>query len=140
MLFIGPTPLSGIGQHCKKYATLFPGSKYIELGKVGEELPDKCEEIFAFIIPFPGVTEFCKKIKTIANRITVMTVCETETVHPDYGLICKEFQRIAVPSAFCQTILSRQFPQNDFFVIHAHIPETKRPYTFYHIGNVFDGR
>ena len=31
MLFIGPTLLSGIGQHCKKYMSLFPGSQYIEL-------------------------------------------------------------------------------------------------------------
>lgn len=140
MLFIGPTPLSGIGQHCMKYTKLFPGSKYLELNKVGEDLPEKCDEIFAFLIPFPGVTEFCRKMKTIANKITVMTVCETETVHPDYGLIFEEFKKIAVPSVFCKNILSRQFPHNEFFVIHAHIPEKKRPYTFYHIGNVFDGR
>lgn len=28
MIFIGPTLLSGIGQHTKKYMDLFPDSKY----------------------------------------------------------------------------------------------------------------
>jgi glycosyltransferase involved in cell wall biosynthesis len=70
-----------------------------------------------------------------------MTVCETETVHEDYGLIMKEFKRVAVPSEFCKKVLSRQFPDNDFYVIHAHIPQPKeKPYTFYHIGNVMDPR
>ena len=38
--------------------------------------------------------------------------------------------------------LSRQFPENEFYVIHAHIPHTERrkPYTFYHIGNIMDPR
>jgi len=70
-----------------------------------------------------------------------MTVCETETVHEDYGLIMKEFKRVAVPSEFCKRVLSRQFPDNEFYVIHAHIPQPKeKPYTFYHIGNIMDPR
>jgi glycosyltransferase involved in cell wall biosynthesis len=70
-----------------------------------------------------------------------MTVCETETVHEDYGMIMKEFKDVAVPSKFCKRVLSRQFPDNNFYVVHAHIPKPrKKPYTFYFIGNVLDQR
>jgi glycosyltransferase involved in cell wall biosynthesis len=70
-----------------------------------------------------------------------MTVCETETVHEDYGLIMKEFKRVAVPSEFCKKVFSRQFPDNEFYVIHAHIPiPHEKPYIFYHIGNIMDPR
>ena len=42
---------------------------------------------------------------------------------------------------FCKRVLSKQFPDNDFYIIHAHIPSPKeRPYTFYHIGNITDPR
>jgi len=38
-------------------------------------------------------------------------------------------------------VLSRQFPENEFYVIHAHIPTPKeKPYVFYHIGNIMDPR
>lgn len=67
-----------------------------------------------------------------------MTVCETETVHEDYGKLFEHFDRIAVPSEFCKRVLSKQFPSKEFFVIHAYIPQT--PYTFYHIGNILDPR
>ena len=46
MLFIGPTPLSGIGQHCKKYMNVFPGSKYIE---IQNDIPN-CENAFIFAL------------------------------------------------------------------------------------------
>jgi glycosyltransferase involved in cell wall biosynthesis len=53
----------------------------------------------------------------------------------------KEFKRVAVPSEFCKKVFSRQFPENTFYVIHAHIPQPKeKPYTFYHIGNILDPR
>jgi glycosyltransferase involved in cell wall biosynthesis len=68
-----------------------------------------------------------------------MTICETETVHEDYGKLFKLFDRIAVPSEFCQRVFKKQFPDTDFFIIHAHVPDN-RPYTFYHIGNVLDPR
>ena len=68
-----------------------------------------------------------------------MTVCETETVHEDYGKLFKFFDKIAVPSEFCRKVFKRQFPDTEFYVIHAHIPD-KRPYVFYHIGNVYDPR
>ena len=53
----------------------------------------------------------------------------------------KEFKRVAVPSEFCKRVLSKQFPENEFYVIHAHIPPPpEKPYTFYHIGNIMDPR
>jgi len=68
-----------------------------------------------------------------------MTVCETETVHEDYGKLFDLFDKILVPSEYCKNIFKRQFPDKHFVVLHAHIPD-KRPYTFYHIGNVYDPR
>jgi len=68
-----------------------------------------------------------------------MTICETETVHEDYGKLFKLFDRIAVPSEFCRKVFKKQFPDTDFYIVHAHVPD-HRPYTFYHIGNVTDPR
>ena len=69
-----------------------------------------------------------------------MTVCETETVHEDYGKLFDLFDRIAVPSEFCRKVFKKQFPDKDFFhYTRTRIPD-KRPYTFYHIGNVHDPR
>jgi glycosyltransferase involved in cell wall biosynthesis len=68
-----------------------------------------------------------------------MTVCETETVHEDYGKLFELFDRIAVPSEFCKKVFSRQFPNTEFYVVRAHIPH-KDKYTFYHIGNIMDQR
>jgi hypothetical protein len=48
------------------------------------------------------------------------------------------FDRMAVPSEFCKNILTRQFPEKEFYVIHAYIPPA--PYIFYHIGNILDPR
>jgi len=75
------------------------------------------------------------------KNLALMTVCETETVHEDYGLIMKQSKKIMVPSEFCKRVFSKQFPDNEFHIIHAHIPiPSKRPYTFYHIGNIMDDR
>jgi len=85
--------------------------------------------------------EYITYAKRRVKNLACMTVCETETVHEDYGLIMKEFKRVAVPSEFCKRVLSRQFPENEFYVIHAHIPTPKeKPYIFYHIGNIMDPR
>jgi len=137
MIFIGPTLLSGIGQHANKYCELFPDAEYYVFG---QELPI-CDHAFVFAIPTPGILEQIEYIKSKARKVSCMTVCETETVHEDYGLICKEFDTILVPSMFCQRVLSRQFPNTTFKVVHAHITDAiENPYTFYHIGNVMDDR
>lgn len=138
MIVIGPSLLTGIGNHAKKYTKLFlPDSKYFE---IGSKLPET-KHALIFILPVQDHLEYVKYVRTQVKNLACMTVCETETVHEDYGLIMKEFKRVAVPSEFCKKVLSRQFPDNDFYVIHAHIPQpTEKPYTFYHIGNVMDPR
>jgi len=135
MLFIGPNLLSGIGQHCKKYMNLFPRSKFIE---IQNDIPE-CEKAFIFALPVQDWLDKIPEIKRKIKHVTCMTVCETETVHEDYGKLFKFFDKIAVPSEFCRKVFKRQFPDTEFYVIHAHIPD-KRPYTFYHIGNVYDPR
>ena len=138
MIVIGPKLLTGIGQHAQKYTKLFlPDSSYHELGS---ELPES-EHGLVFTIPIKQHIEYITYAKTRVKNLACMTVCETETVHEDYGLIMKEFKRVAVPSEFCKRVLSKQFPDNEFYIIHAHIPTPKeKPYTFYHIGNIMDPR
>lgn len=138
MIIIGPHLRTGIGQHAKKYVNLFlPNGRYYEFG---QELPESDHGLI-FVIPVANQMEYVKYAKTRVKNLACMTVCETETVHEDYGRIMNEFKRVAVPSEFCKRVLSRQFPDNEFYVIHAHIPEPpEKPYTFYHIGNVMDQR
>ena len=138
MIIIGPHLKTGIGQHANKYVKLFlPDCKYFE---IGQQIPEYDNGLI-FVIPTKNQLEYVKYVKTRVKNLACMTVCETETVHEDYGLIMKEFKRVAVPSEFCKRVLSKQFPMNEFYVIHAHIPSPpEKPYTFYHIGNVMDPR
>ena len=138
MIVIGPALNTGIGQHAKKYTKLFGiESAYYVIGK---ELP-QCDNGLIFMLPIHEHIEYLKHAKRRIKNLACMTVCETETVHEDYGLIMKEFKRVAVPSEFCKKVLSRQFPDNEFYIIHAHIPQPReKPYTFYHIGNIMDPR
>lgn len=137
MIIIGPHLLTGMGQHAIKYVDLFPGTKYHEMH---HEIPESKNGL-VFMLPVKHHLERIPYIRSKVKNLACMTVCETETVHEDYGLIMKEFKKVAVPSEFCKRVLSRQFPENEFYVIHAHIPEPKpKPYTFYHIGNILDPR
>ena len=138
MIIIGPALNTGIGHHAKKYIDLFrPDSSYRVFGS---KLPED-DHGLVFMLPLRDHLEYVKYAKTRVKNLACMTVCETETVHEDYGLIMKEFKRVAVPSEFCNRVLSRQFPDNEFYVIHAHIPQPReKPYTFYHIGNIMDPR
>jgi len=135
MLFIGPTLLSGIGQLTHKYLDLFPDSKYLE---IQEEIPE-CDRAFIFALPVQYWLDKIPEIKRKIKHVTCMTICETETVHEDYGKLFDLFDRIAVPSEFCRKVFKKQFPDKEFFVVHAHVPP-KKIYTFYHIGNVYDPR
>jgi glycosyltransferase involved in cell wall biosynthesis len=138
MIIIGPKLLTGIGQHANKYVKLFlPDCGY---HLIGSELPES-EHGLVFTLPIKDHLDYITYAKTRVKNLACMTVCETETVHEDYGLIMKEFKRVAVPSEFCKRVLSKQFPDNEFYVIHAHIPPPpEKPYTFYHIGNIMDPR
>ncbi len=135
MLVIGPSLLSGIGQCTKKYTELFPDWKYME---ISEDIPE-CERAFIFALPidywFNKIPELKKKIK----HLHCMTICETETVHEDYGKLFKFFDRIAVASEFCKKVFSRQFPDTEFYILRSHVPHDDI-YTFYHIGNIVDQR
>src|SRR5210317_587251 len=138
MIVIGPSLLSGIGNMGKKYTRLFlPDSKYCVFG---DKLPES-EHGLIYMLPIDEHLEYLKYVRTRVKNLACMTICETETVHEDYGLIMKEFKKVAVPSEFCKRVFSRQFPENEFYVIHAHVPQPKeKPYTFYHIGNIMDPR
>jgi len=137
MIVIGPGLHTGIGHHAEKYTKLFPENVYHVLGT---EIPES-EHGLVFILPLKEHIEYLKYVRTRVKHVACMTVCETETVHEDYSLIMKEFKRVAVPSEFCKRVFSKQFPDNDFYIIHAHIPQPReKPYTFYHIGNIMDPR
>lgn len=136
MIIIGPQLNSGIGQHAYKYTKVFDDASY---HFIGSQLP-KGENGLLFLLPIKSHVEYLHYARTRVKNLAVMTVCETETVHEDYGLIMNESKRIAVPSEFCKRVLSRQFPNNEFYIIHAHIPPSSKPYTFYHIGNIIDDR
>jgi len=137
MIIIGPNLNTGIGNMAKKYVHLFPECKYYF---IGDTLPDT-EHALIFLLPIQTHIDYIEYVQTRVKNLACMTICETETVHENYSLIMNRFKRVAVPSEFCKRVLSRQFPDNDFYIIHAHIPTPpEKPYTFYHIGNVMDNR
>jgi glycosyltransferase involved in cell wall biosynthesis len=105
---------------------------------VGEKIPES-EHGLLFTIPLKETMDHIPYIKSRVKNLACMTVCETTEVHQDYGLLFEHFDRIAVPSEFCHEVFSRQFPNKEFYIIHAHIPEPE-VYTFYHIGNILDDR
>ena len=138
MIIIGPHLNTGIGNHAQKYTRLFQSDTSYHV--FGSKIPEH-EHGLIFMLPIGSHLEYLKYVRTRIKNLTCMTICETETVHEDYGMIMKEFKRVAVPSEFCKRVFSRQFPDNEFYVIHAHVPTPKeRPYTFYHIGNIMDPR
>ena len=136
MIIVGPHLNSGIGQHAFKYTKLFDSASYYFIGC---EIPESDDGLI-FLLPLKPHIEYLKYARTRVKNLAIMTVCETETVHEDYGMIMKEAKRVAVPSEFCKRVLSRQFPDNEFYIVHAHIPPPSKPYTFYHIGNIVDDR
>jgi len=146
VVFIGPTLLSGIGQFLNKYCELLNGD-YVQLGQ--DFLPN--QDIFLFALPIGPWLEAIPHIKKKSRKVVCMTICETETVHPDYGKLLGLFDEILTPSVFCQRVFQRQFPGTRCRVILAHVPLVPPPkepvfgvpsdhYVFYHIGNVIDQR
>ncbi len=133
-LFVGPTPLSGIGQTMLKYSRM-KNTDYIQFG---QPKPDKeYTDIFMFILPLQQYVDYAK---TFTERVHVMTICETDPVHEDYKRIFDNFENVFTPSIFCKNIFDKQFNTNVKFlplwtdVIHS------TPYTFYTIGNIIDPR
>lgn len=142
-LFIGPTLLAGIGQVTKKYADLV-GAEYKEI--MSEPDKQKYDYGFAFLIPVPHFLEAADRHLAQCRKTFVMTVCETETVHPAYGELVRRYKTLYVPSEFCREVLSRQFPKGTWKLLR-HVatgsplppPKTEK-YTFYTIGNMADPR
>jgi glycosyltransferase involved in cell wall biosynthesis len=137
MIFIGPRLPGGIAQWSLNYTKLFPDVKHYTFI---DEIPE-CEHAFVFALPVDVFFNRYEYIKSRIKNITCMTICETETVHEDFGLLMKEFKKIVVPSEFCKEVFSKQFPDNEFYVIHTYVPPPPpRPYIFYTIGNMTDKR
>ena len=146
MIFIGPTLLSGIGQVVNKYCELMGGT-YIQFG---QDFPAN-QNVFMFALPIGPWLEAIPLIKKRSRKVLCMTVCETETVHPDYGKLFELFETILTPSVFCQKVFQRQFPGTTFEVLRHYVPLTlpsqknvfglpQDHYIFYHVGNVIDPR
>jgi glycosyltransferase involved in cell wall biosynthesis len=146
-LFIGPTLLAGIGQVTNRYAQL-KGGEYVEFGKT--PVRDKYDVGFAFVLPVP---QHLAAVDALMHRCTkklYMTICETETVHPIYGILVERYKRLYVSSEFCRTVFARQFPTGDWRVLRLwqtvytgpvkSIVPSSGAYTFYTIGNIVDPR
>lgn len=142
-LFIGPTLLAGIGQVTKRYADLVQGD-YTEI--MAQPNGRKYDYGFAFLIPIPAFLDAADKHLAQCRKTFVMTVCETETVHPAYGELVRRYKTLYVPSEFCRTVLSRQFPKANWLLLRhtatgSPVPPPKiEKYTFYTIGNMADPR
>ena len=147
-LFIGPTPLAGIGQVTMQYARLVDG-EYCELGQT----PTKkhYDHGFAFVLPIVERLDLLDMYRPLCTTWTYMTVCETEPVNPAYGLLAR-YGTIHCPSEFARSTLERQFPHVTWKLLRHYASErphkcpvdpdhgTPPPYTFYTIGNVVDPR
>ncbi|MDA9847162.1 glycosyltransferase [Flavobacteriaceae bacterium] len=151
MILIGPTPLAGIGQVMIKYTKLL-NSKYYVLGQ--DPIPSG-EDVFLFALPVESWFQTIPQIQSVSKSVHCMSICETETVHEDYGKLFKLFNnQILVPSEFCKKIFERQFPDNQYEIIRCYteikkIKKNKQflnfnfpnnKYIFYHIGNIIDPR
>jgi glycosyltransferase involved in cell wall biosynthesis len=143
-LFVGPRLLAGIGQVTKRYATL-TGGDFVEMGQ--RPPASEYDTGFAFVLPFEQQLDLVDEYKKFCKKFIYMTICETETVHPLYGMLVNRYKTLYVASEFCQKVFQRQFPDGDWRILHLHAPpvpeRTPAPtasYTFYTIGNVNDPR
>ena len=149
MLLIGPSMLSGIGQHLFKYSHVLKHARYIQIG--AKEIPED-DVALIFALPIKEWFDIIPEIKRKCKKVICMTTCETETVHEAYGELFKHFDKVAVSSRYCKKVFSRQFPHTEFIIVRAHVPVKaitsvtntfgipSGKYIFYHIGNVLDQR
>lgn len=148
MIFILNTPYSGIGQVTLKYAKMF--DSHIIISHYDDvSLYD--DTFFIFALPVDFDLNKIDELKKANKKFICMTVCETLEVSPDYGKLFEKMKTFAVPSEFCKKVFEKQFPQNEFKVIHHHadIPKELSPnelmfdqskYIFYTICNALDQR
>jgi glycosyltransferase involved in cell wall biosynthesis len=144
-LFVGPTPLAGIGQVVIKYADMTRGD-WIQFGNT---TTNRYDDIFVFLLPIETNIKLVKNYyEGLGKNLYIMTICETKPVHPDYSKIFSTFPNAThlTPSKFCADIFEEQFgirlkvvplwsPEKEW----APVPESE-PYTFYTIGNILDPR
>ena len=144
MLFIGPHPISGIGQVMLKYAKSMKGDHLV----FGDQLHKKYDYIIAFTLPIDSFISAAIDYRGFAmKKFYIISICETLQVHPGYGLMFKEFPNIITPSNFCKDIFDKQFGVNCKMIplyhdpVPDHIPVSPTTcYTFYTIGNMADPR
>jgi len=145
-LFIGPTTLAGIGQVTKRYSRLVPDGEYVEFGQVPKH--QKYTTGFAFVLPLADQLDIVDQYAKYCSKMIYMTICETETVHPSYGMLVDRYKTLYVASEFCKGVLEKQFPLGDWRILRlfAEGPSAPRvnlvtePYIFYTIGNAADPR
>jgi glycosyltransferase involved in cell wall biosynthesis len=144
-LFVGPTPLAGIGQVVLKYAEIAKGD-WIQFGAT---TTNRYENVFVFLLPIETNIKLVKNYyEGIGKNLYIMTICETKPVHPDYSKIFNTFPNAThlTPSQFCADIFNEQFgvslkviplwsPVKEW----TPVPDSE-PYTFYTIGNIIDPR
>ena len=147
-LFIGPRLLAGIGQVTNRYAELLRSqgheTEYCEIGHPPQK--NKYDAGFAFVLPIQQQLDMIDQYARLCSKMTYMTICETETVNPVYGILSK-YKTLYVASDFCKTVFERQFPEVEWKVLRLfayekplRAPVEGVPYTFYSIGNVADPR
>jgi glycosyltransferase involved in cell wall biosynthesis len=148
VLFIGPRLLAGIGQVTNRYAEFLRSqgfeTEYLEIGH--SPLKQEYDAGFAFVLPIEHQLEIIDKYALLCKKMTYMTICETETVNPVYGILQK-YKKLYVASEFCKRVFERQFPETQWEVLRLlayekpqRAPAEGTPYTFYTIGNMADPR
>ena len=146
-LFIGPTLLAGIGQVTNRYAMLM-GGEYVEMGRIPSK--SRYDYGFAFVLPIEQQLDAVDKLMSRCTKKVYMTICETESVHPLYGILVDRYKTLYTPSDFCRDVFARQFPHGNWCVIRlwqtvyegpvTSIVPVSDAYTFYTIGNIIDPR
>jgi glycosyltransferase involved in cell wall biosynthesis len=147
-LFVGPSLLAGIGQVTNRYAEFLnkigEDAEYVEIGQQPKN--SRYEKGFAFVLPVENQMNIIDQYASLCDKMMYMTICETETVNPVYGILTK-YKTLYVASDFCKEVFERQFPNATWKVLrllayeHPHkSPRDDAPYTFYTIGNVADPR
>ena len=144
-LFVGPTPLAGIGQVVIKYADM-TGGDWIQFGNT---TTNRYDDVFVFLLPIETNIKLVQNYyEGLGTRLHIMTICETRPVHPNYSKIFEAFPTAThlTPSQFCADIFKEQFGAN-LKVVPLWAPSKEwtpvpdsEPYTFYTIGNIVDPR
>ena len=148
VLFVGPRLLAGIGQVTNRYAELLRSqgheTEYCEIGYPPKKA--SYDAGFAFVLPIQEQLNIIDQYAKMCKKMSYMTICETETVNPVYGIL-RKYKTLYVASEFCKRVFERQFPDITWKVLPLFayekphkVPKEVTPYTFYSIGNMMDPR